>query len=87
MAQLAASLGLEISPAVIETIFATYATSAMRSRATELADRGTAFDQVTQIHPGHIGDTRSGKWRNLPEPTRIKLTQWFDTFLKRFGYV
>ena len=87
VAQLAASLGLEISPAVIETIFATYATAAMRSRATELADRGTAFDQVTQIHRGHIGDTRSGKWRDLPEPVRIKLTQWFDPFLKRFGYL
>ena len=85
--QLAASLGLEISPAVIETIFATYTTAAMRSRATELADRGSAFDPVTQIHPGHIGDTRIGKWRDLPEPIRIKLTQWFDPFLKRFGYV
>ena len=85
--RLAASLRLEISPAVIETIFATYATAAMRSRATELADRGSAFDPVTQIHPGHIGDTRIGKWRDLPEPIRIKLTQWFDPFLKRFGYL
>ena len=84
--QLTGLLGLNVSPAVIETIFATYATAATRSRARELADRGSAMDQVTQIYRGHIGDTRSGKWRDLPEPIQIELTHWFDPFLKQFGY-
>jgi hypothetical protein len=44
------------------------------------------MDRVTQIHEPHIGDTRSGKWRELPVQVQTELTQRFAAFLERFGY-
>ncbi len=44
------------------------------------------MDPVTQIRSVHIGDARSGKWRELPQPLRAQLTQGFGEFLDRFGY-
>jgi hypothetical protein len=44
------------------------------------------YERLTQIHRGHIGDTRSDKWRELPEVTRGEITRLFDPFLRRFGY-
>jgi hypothetical protein len=44
------------------------------------------MDPVTQIHRIHIGDGRSGKWRDLPGPVQAKLTRFFRPFLDRWGY-
>lgn len=93
---LAHALGVSVSPADRATITARYRTEAVRSFAERLAelppDRVTVvgsshlMDPVTQIHGLHIGDTRSGKWRELPRPLRDQLTQGFGAFLDRFGY-
>ena len=44
---------------------------------------GTSFmmDRVTQIWGPNIGDTRSGKWRDLPDPLQTQLTRAFGPFL------
>ena len=44
------------------------------------------MDPVTQIHRNHIGDGRSGKWRDLPGPAQAELTRFFRPFLDRWGY-
>lgn len=93
--RLASVLGLHPAPAVSTAIFARYATEAVRAFSRTVADlppgRVVAFgptvmDSVTQIHRCHIGDGRSGKWRDLPEPARADLTRFFRPFLVRWGY-
>jgi hypothetical protein len=93
--RLAHALGLHLAPAVIAAVFARYRTEAVRSFAqglTELPPErltmvGSAMmDRVTQILGPHIGDARSGKWRDLPGPPRAELTRMFSPFLDRFGY-
>lgn len=93
--RLARAIGLRAAPAVIEAIFARYRTEAVRSFAQSLADlppeRLTSvasfmMDRVTQILAPHIGDARSGKWRDLPGPPQAELTRIFAPFLDRFGY-
>jgi hypothetical protein len=94
--RLADTLGVSVSPADLAAIAARYRTEAVRSFAQRLAqlprDRVTEFasshllDQVTQIHGVHIGDARSGKWRELPQPVRDQLTRFFGEFLDRFEY-
>jgi len=92
---IARALGLRVAPAMIEAIFARYRTEAVRSFAQRLSDLpperltpvGPAMmDRVTQILGPHIGDTRSGKWRDLPAPLPADLTRVFSPFLDRFGY-
>jgi hypothetical protein len=92
---LAHELGLAAAPAVIEAIFARYRTDAVRTFAQRISDLpperltpvGPAMmDRVTQILGPHIGDTRSGKWRDLPTPVQAELTRLFSPFLDRFGY-
>jgi hypothetical protein len=94
--RLAETLGLRVAPAEIDAFFAKYRTDAIRSFARVLADlppeRLTTvgsfmMDRATQILSGHIGDTRSGKWRGLPTPLRDELTRVFGPFLDRFGYL
>jgi len=41
---------------------------------------------VSHIHEPHIGDGRSGKWRDLPAPEQAELTRIFAPFLDRFRY-
>ncbi len=93
--QLANALGIEVEPGLTEAIFARYSTDSVRALARSLtslpAERLNttgrfAFDRVTQIHEPHIGDTRSGKWRDLPADVQSELTRRFAAFLKRFGY-
>jgi hypothetical protein len=93
--RLAQALGLQAVPEVIDTIFARYRTDAVRAFAERLdelpPERLTTvvtfkMDRVTQIHGPHIGDTRSGKWRDLPMPLQTELTRIFRPFLDRFGY-
>ncbi|MGB7097868.1 MAG: hypothetical protein WBD95_03760 [Xanthobacteraceae bacterium] len=89
--QLANALGIEVEPAVAEAIFARYRTDSVRALARAPAERLNttgrfAFDRVTQIHEPHIGDTRSGKWHDLPPDVQSELTRRFEPFLKQFGY-
>lgn len=92
---LAQALGLRVAPAEIEAIFARYRTEAVRSFAQRIGELpperltpvGPAMmDRVTQILGPHIGDTRTGKWRDLPAPAPAELTRVFTPFLDRFGY-
>lgn len=95
VANIAQALMLDVSPADIEAVFARYRTDAVRAFAASVADlpaervvrvNGFAMDRVTQILAPHIGDTRSGKWRELPAPVPAELTRVFKPFLDRFGY-
>lgn len=94
--RLAQSLGLQLAPAMIEAVAARYDTEAVRSFAQSLGElpperlvrmgASHLMDQVTQIHAPHIGDARSGKWRDLPAPLQAQLTGLFAPFLDQFGY-
>ena len=94
--RLADHLGLRLAPALIEAIFERYRRAAVQSFAARLKDlpseRLMSFgpprlaDRVTHIHHNHIGDARSGKWRELPDPLQHELTRLFSVFLERFGY-
>lgn len=94
--RLADHLGLRLAPASFEAIFARYRRAAVQSFAARLKDlppeRLASFgpphlmDVVTHIHHNHIGDARSGKWRELPDPLQHELTRLFSVFLERFGY-
>ena len=93
--RLAGTLGLSPAPSAIEAIFARYRTEAVRDFARHLTDLPaerltmvTSFpmDKVTQILAPHIGDGRSGKWRDLPDRLQADLTRLFAPFLDRFGY-
>jgi hypothetical protein len=54
-----------------------------------LGDRGTSgtkFDRLTNIHDVHIGDLRTGKWRDLPPHLQTEITRIFQPWLEAFGY-
>ena len=93
--RLADALRLNLDPAAIRAIFLCYRTDAIRAFTQTLADLPperlvktdhTMMDRVTQIHRTHIGDARSGKWRDLPAPAQAEMTRLFKPFLDRFGY-
>lgn len=94
-ARLAKLLGMPTDEGLIAPIFDRYRTESVRAFAGQLetlpADRvvtgaASRLDRVTQIHGTHIGDARSGKWRDLPAPAQAELTRFFSPFLERFGY-
>jgi hypothetical protein len=84
--RIAKALKLELDATVTGSIFDRYATGAVRRLAQKLADDASAMDEVTQIHRGHIGDTRSGKWRELPGDIPRELTRLFAPYLGPLGY-
>jgi hypothetical protein len=84
--QIVQALNLDLNSNVTEPIFDRYATGAVRNVAKKLTDDASEMDEVTQIHRGHIGDTRSGKWRDLPGDTPRELTRLFAPFLEPLGY-
>jgi hypothetical protein len=84
--QIAKALNLELNADVTGSIFDRYATGAVRKIAQKLTDNASEFDEVTQIHRGHIGDTRSGKWRELPGDVPRELTRLFAPYLEPLGY-
>jgi len=95
VARLAQLLGVQPDEALIRPIFDRYQTESVRRFASQLETlpRGrlvigavSRLDRVTQIHGTHIGDARSGKWRDLPAPVQTELTRVFRPFLERFGY-
>jgi Sulfotransferase domain len=88
-------LGLDLPSTLCCTIFGRYETEAVRTFAAGIAqlpaDRivmagRSRMDAVTQFHEPHIGDGRSGKWRELPAPAREGITRIYRPFLERFGY-
>jgi hypothetical protein len=88
-------LGLSCAPSVKDDIFGRYRTDAVRSFARRLEElpperltmvAGHRMDRVTQVLAPHIGDARSGKWRDLPAQVQAELTRFFRPFLDRFGY-
>lgn len=92
----AGGLGLRIEQTIIKVIFERYTTERVRDFAQLVPDlppdrivrsESTVFDRITQIHRTHIGDTRSGKWRELPDASQAELAALFAGFLNRFGYV
>jgi hypothetical protein len=96
VARLARLLGLRPSPATLEAIFARYRTDAVRAFAESLQtlppERLTlvgswTMDQMTLILAPHIGDARSGKWRELPGSVQAWMTRLFKPFLEHMGYL
>ncbi len=95
--KLAGHLGVAADDATVSAIFARYTTEAVRSFAegverlpTEQVKGDPAvdlYDDVTQIHRGHIGDTSVAKWRHqLTADQQQAITTHFAPFLQRFGY-
>lgn len=96
-ARLARMLLLPLPAVVTDALFTRYRTDAVRAFAAAVPtlsdDRlvvvpdTTMLDRITQIHRNHIGDARSGKWRELVDaPTAHALTVAFAPFLERFRY-
>ncbi len=93
---LARHLGLDVSEAAAERIFAAYTTDAVRALAAGVADLPAArvaghgaarFDRLTQITHGHIGDTRTGKWHDvLARDQQMLARMVLRPVLARFGY-
>jgi hypothetical protein len=88
-------LGISCDAGVKDSIFARYRPEAIRSFACKLEElpperlttvAGHLMDRVTQVLAPHIGDARTGKWRDLPAQVQADLTRYFRPFLDRFGY-
>jgi hypothetical protein len=88
-------LGILSAAEVKDEIFARYQTEAVRCFAGKLEElpperltmvAGYRMDRVTQVLATHIGDARTGKWRDLPARVQTELTRYFRPFLDRFGY-
>lgn len=95
LAQLSAQITPAVPPQTQSVIFERYRSESVRQFAAVLdslprerlivSDR-MMYDRLTQIHRGHIGDTRSGKWRELPSAALTEATRLFEPFLRSFGY-
>jgi hypothetical protein len=92
--QIAARLGLAVSAPIIADIASRYASGAIKSFADTLENLphervqitgDDHYDRVTHIHRGHIGDMRSGKWRDRPALEQSHLTTLFGPFLEQFA--
>ena len=95
VARLAVQLGVTPGAAAREAIFARYTTDSVRAFTRAVPDlpperlardARVVFDRVTQIHHTHIGDARTGKWRELPGNLPAELTGFFAPVLERLGY-
>lgn len=95
IAAVADHLGVEAPAQALAAIFAAYRTQAVRAFAQSLAalppervqsDGRFPMDRVTQIHAPHIGDGRSGKWKQLAPETREAMTAAFRRYLGALGY-
>jgi hypothetical protein len=95
LAQLSAQITPTVPPETQSVLFQRYRSDSVRQFAAVLGSlpperlivsERMMYDRVTQIHRGHVGDTRSGKWRELPPGERAEITQLFEPFLQSFGY-
>lgn len=94
---IAEHIGADVDAGARERIFARYTTDAVRALAAEVealpAERVKGdpaidlYDEVTQIHRGHIGDASVGKWRRqLTAEQQQAISARFAPFLQQFGY-
>lgn len=94
---IATHIGASVAEDAMRRIFDRYTTEAVRRFAEHVealpAERvkGDPFidlyDEVTQIHRGHIGDGSVRKWEwGLTAEQQQMLTAHFAPFLERFGY-
>jgi len=95
LAQLSAQITPAVTPQTQSVLFERYRSESVREFAAALGSLPPArlivsermkYDRLTHIHRGHIGDTRSGKWRELSPHQRAETTQLFEPFLRSFGY-
>ena len=95
---IAAYIGTTVAKPVIAAIFARYTPEAVKAFADSVETlpperlkgdpKIDIYDTLTQIHRGHIGDRRVGKWRDkLNDRQQRELTAHFAPFLHRFGYI
>ena len=95
--RIAAHLGVTPGAAVLDAIFARWRTDAVRARAAAVPTlppeqrspdgAPVMLERRTLVTRTHIGDGRSGKWREAfdAEPGG-RMTRFFAPFLIRFGY-
>jgi hypothetical protein len=93
---LAETLQISVATPELQSIFDRYRTEQVRAFARTVKDRPVelttkidrfVMDKVTHIVADrHIGDARSGKWRDLPATTQTELTQIYAPFLESFAY-
>jgi hypothetical protein len=89
-------LGITCTEAEAQRIFETYTTERVQAFALALdqlppgrmkVGLQTSYDEVTQIHRTHIGDQRTGKWRDLLDSEqRLRVTHRFAPYLATYGY-
>lgn len=93
--RIAQCLDLPVDRDLASDIFDEFRTEAVRDFASRLSQLPGeriamvgkfAMDRVTQILAPHIGDGRSGKWRDLPPPVQKQMTEFYRPFLERFDY-
>jgi hypothetical protein len=93
---LASKIGVVINDTVSASIHKQYDTESMRKFAAAIetlpqkrlkrADTDV-FDQITHIHSGHIGDGRTGKWRETLNPSQqVRLQATLRPFMATLGY-
>lgn len=97
VSRIAAELGLAVPPARMDRIFRAWTTEAVQAmsggvtalppeRKRALGPNG-AIDAETLVTWRHIGDARTGKWREaFDRDVAGALTRHFFPFLLRFGY-
>lgn len=93
---LAAKIGVVIDDTVSASIHKQYDTESTRKLAAavetlpqkRLKRTDTdVFDQITHIHSGHIGDGRTGKWREMLNPSQqLRLQATLRPFMETLGY-
>lgn len=95
--KIAGYIGVAVDEATIERIGDRFSTESVRAFAEQVAALPAErvqgdpaidlYDEVTQIHRGHIGDGSVGKWRHqLSVEQQAAITAHFAPFLARFGY-
>lgn len=95
VARIAAHLGLKVPPERQRAIGESLLPDRVAAEIAALAAAGafggahgpSLADPVTQWHAGHVGDGRSGKWRDLLDPAEAaSVMAGAAGFARRFGY-
>ncbi len=96
VAAIARHLGVDLDDSGRDRIFEAYQTERVRHLGQTLGALPpgrrkmvgtTRYDEVTQIHDRHIGDQRTGKWKDqFDAAERRRLSLGFRPFLDMFDY-
>lgn len=93
--EVAKHLGVTLARKEREAIWTALTPKAVRARIDDLASQGVfragssakTWDIATQWHPGHVGDGRVGKWRDvLSAAQATRLDEGTKAFCEAFGY-